>query len=409
MDLLGVCTALQVYPDVAATFSYADIIRYIELVALLKPTPVLAYLQPSYQLSVPPPTLPANLAWEAFREISWAYSPTLAELEAVRIKHVQLLLIHGIPNDIGVLGVLANKTKKPRMPAAALPALEHRIEVLLRLHARLIPLVLPPLLERSKALAGAVMLPETVHGSVRQQERNTRRQERNEFYHVIVPTHLVIIPHTVYPKAISAANTLDPKSSSHASQRTPGKEQTEDKIMITLAPASRPASRPMAAGQDKVGAARITRYTGHIYVHKMPFTGQRHCAKPLYLDPSVLRDRELDCHTRYYANYYVHGGATTRTYYLQDILPEYKHIQSAEHFYTSSDLCELFANMMVSAWTSSTNFARIYNTSISKQALQTLLPANCRVEPSEWLAEWNPNGEPRIRAVWLDKRSVGRG
>ncbi|KAJ7211649.1 hypothetical protein GGX14DRAFT_564870 [Mycena pura] len=276
MDLLGVCTALQVYPDVAATFSYADIIRYIKLVALLKPTPVLAYLQPSYQLSVPPLTLPANvheflkgcfaledetakLAWEAFREISWAYSPTLAELEAL---HVQLLLIHGIPNDIGV-------------------------------------------------------------------------------YSLHPPTRVC----------------LDPD-----------------------------------------------------------------CAKPLYLDPSVLRDRELgearshkavvfslelgampaistscycrNCHTRYYANYYVHGGATTRTYYLEDILPEYKHIQSAEHFYTSSDLCELFANMMVSAWTSSTNCARIYNMSISKQALQTLLPA-------DWSLRFQMDGDDVFDSFFL--------
>ncbi|KAJ7126667.1 hypothetical protein C8R46DRAFT_1247865 [Mycena filopes] len=124
------------------------------------------------------------------------------------------------------------------------------------------------------------------------------------------------------------------------------------------------------------------------------------CSRPLRSDSSILRDRELvepadypitvftldlgavpgystscycrNCHTRYYPNYYVHAGATTRTYYVQDNIPEFIH--SAEHFYTSADLCELFANMMATAWTSGTNCARIYNTSISKHALQPFMP-----------------------------------
>ncbi|KAJ7768876.1 hypothetical protein B0H16DRAFT_1307716 [Mycena metata] len=126
------------------------------------------------------------------------------------------------------------------------------------------------------------------------------------------------------------------------------------------------------------------------------------CRKPLLSDPATLRDRELgeprdypvtvftldlgavpgystssycrNCHTRYYPNYYVHNNATTRSYYLQDNIPEFIH--SAEHFYTSADLCELFANMMATAWTSGTNCARIYNTSISKTALEPFMPAN---------------------------------
>ncbi|KAJ7351632.1 hypothetical protein DFH08DRAFT_993322 [Mycena albidolilacea] len=81
-----------------------------------------------------------------------------------------------------------------------------------------------------------------------------------------------------------------------------------------------------------------------------------------------------NCHTRYYPNYYVHESATMRTYYLHPGVPEF--IQSAEHFYTGTDLCELFSNMMVTAWTSATNCARIYNTSISKDALQPYLPSN---------------------------------
>ncbi|KAJ7451206.1 hypothetical protein B0H11DRAFT_1877226 [Mycena galericulata] len=126
------------------------------------------------------------------------------------------------------------------------------------------------------------------------------------------------------------------------------------------------------------------------------------CRQGLYSDHTILRDRELvepkdhpitvftldlgampgystscycrNCHTRYYPNYYVHDKATTRTYYVQDDIPEFIH--SAEHFYTSVDLCELFANMMANAWTSGTNCARIYNTSISKGSLQPFLPAD---------------------------------
>ncbi|KAJ7705216.1 hypothetical protein B0H16DRAFT_1346377, partial [Mycena metata] len=93
-------------------------------------------------------------------------------------------------------------------------------------------------------------------------------------------------------------------------------------------------------------------------------------AVPAYSTSCYCRN----CHTRYYPNYYVHAQATTRTYYLQDDIPEFIH--SAEHFYASTDLCELFANMMATAWTSATNCARIYNTSISKHVLEPLMPTD---------------------------------
>ncbi|KAJ7731648.1 hypothetical protein B0H16DRAFT_1733211 [Mycena metata] len=93
-------------------------------------------------------------------------------------------------------------------------------------------------------------------------------------------------------------------------------------------------------------------------------------ALPAYSTSCYCRN----CHTRYYLNYYVHAQATTRTYYLQDDIPEFIH--SGEHFYASADLCELFANMMATAWTSGTNCARIYNTSISKHVLEPLMPTD---------------------------------
>ncbi|KAJ7323513.1 hypothetical protein DFH08DRAFT_787851 [Mycena albidolilacea] len=230
--------------------------------ALLKPTPALAYLRPSYRPSCPPPTLPANihkflkacfdiadetakLAWAIFGDLVWTFEPSLEEQKANRIKHAKLFLQYGIEHQIGV-------------------------------------------------------------------------------YSLSPPTRVC----------------LDPK-----------------------------------------------------------------CCRPLHSDASVLRDRELgepkdhritvftlelgampgystslycrNCNTRYYPNYYVHEQATTRTYYLLPDIPEF--IQSAEHFYTGADLCELFTNMMVTACTSATNCACIYNTSISKDALRPYLP-------SDWLS-----------------------
>ncbi|KAJ7037282.1 hypothetical protein C8F04DRAFT_1257200 [Mycena alexandri] len=259
MDFQKICDTLKSHPEVADTFTHTDVVKYIELIGLLKPTPALTYLQPSYQISVPPPTLPGNvheflrasfqvddetakLAWEIFREIAWAFKPGPEEQRANRIKHVKLFLLYGVEQRIGV-------------------------------------------------------------------------------YSLCPPTRIC----------------LDPE-----------------------------------------------------------------CRRPLHSDPSVFRDRELveptdypvtlftldlgavpgystscycrNCHTRYYPNYYVHAQATTRTYYLQDDIPEFIH--SAEHFYTSADLCELFANMMATAWTSGTNCARIYNTSISKHVLEPLMPTD---------------------------------
>ena len=52
------------------------------------------------------------------------------------------------------------------------------------------------------------------------------------------------------------------------------------------------------------------------------------------------------CLTRYYPNYYVHTGATIRTYYVHEI----DMIQISQHYYITSDLCEMFTSMMANAW-----------------------------------------------------------
>jgi hypothetical protein len=95
---------------------------------------------------------------------------------------------------------------------------------------------------------------------------------------------------------------------------------------------------------------RITVFT--LELGAMPgYSTSLYCRSKFYFINSagcVLIPLISDCYTRYYPNYYVHEKATTRTYYLQPDIPEF--IQSAEHFYTGADLCELFTNMMVTAW-----------------------------------------------------------
>jgi hypothetical protein len=119
MDFQKICDSLRLCPDVALAFTHAGVVKYIELVALLKPTPALAYLYPSHQPSHPPPTLPANvheflkacfdiadetakLAWAIFGDLAWSFEPTQEELKANRIKHVRLFLQYGLEHRIGM-------------------------------------------------------------------------------------------------------------------------------------------------------------------------------------------------------------------------------------------------------------------------------------------------------------------
>ncbi|KAK7038548.1 hypothetical protein R3P38DRAFT_2615722 [Favolaschia claudopus] len=258
MDFAQICKALDNCPLVASTFTHADVVKYIEIIALLKPTPALEYLTPSHLPSIPPETLPANVhefmracfdvpdetakwAWEIFREIAWAFSPNPEEQAANRLKHVKLFLVHGIPLNIGV-------------------------------------------------------------------------------YSLSPPTRVCLDP-----DCCRVRHTRD---------------QT-DLIDRELVEAT---SHPISVFTLDLGAVP-------------GFSTSTYCR---------------NCHTRYYPNYYVHSKATTRTYYYQTQVPEL--VESSKHFYTSAKLCELFTNMMVSAWTSGTNCARIYNTSITQATLEPLLP-----------------------------------
>ncbi|KAK1233689.1 hypothetical protein PQX77_002846 [Marasmius sp. AFHP31] len=79
-----------------------------------------------------------------------------------------------------------------------------------------------------------------------------------------------------------------------------------------------------------------------------------------------------NCHTRYHHNYYLHSNATIRTYYKDT--PSI--IQTSQHYYVSQDLLQLFRTIMVTAWTSFTNCARIYNEGLAQNIpdLASLLP-----------------------------------
>ena len=112
------------------------------------------------------------------------------------------------------------------------------------------------------------------------------------------------------------------------------------------------------------------------------------------------------CNTRYYANYYVckdeNTGTYHRTYYAHD--PDFIH--TAEHFFMERQLCELFANMMVTSWyviilsrqlmflqifcrTSATNCSQIYNSGFVNEYIRAFLPA-----------VWDHRLEMTIDNVW---------
>lgn len=108
------------------------------------------------------------------------------------------------------------------------------------------------------------------------------------------------------------------------------------------------------------------------------------------------------CHTRYHNNYFIHDNAKSRTYYPGS-LPRI--IQLSTHFFMTSSLCELFANMMMMAWVPATNCARIYNLALGQrdEQLQNMLG---------WEADMHMNMENVwngffIHSFLLDAQSLG--
>ncbi|KAH9851669.1 hypothetical protein C2E23DRAFT_869110 [Lenzites betulinus] len=91
------------------------------------------------------------------------------------------------------------------------------------------------------------------------------------------------------------------------------------------------------------------------------------------------------CHTRYYPNYFLHDQASTRTYYSG--VPRL--LQVAQHSFVSADVCEMFSNLMAVAWTSATNCARFYNSSLAPPDIAELLPI-----------DWEYSFEVDTEQVW---------
>jgi len=115
MDILHIATALTTTPELQTAFNFEAIVKYIELIILLKP--LLKSFQASHQ-TAPLETLPVNvhdflkvsldipddiakLAWAPFRELAWSLNPTEEQELASRIKHLKLFLMHGIQRKIG--------------------------------------------------------------------------------------------------------------------------------------------------------------------------------------------------------------------------------------------------------------------------------------------------------------------
>ncbi|KAJ3520707.1 hypothetical protein NMY22_g12634 [Coprinellus aureogranulatus] len=76
------------------------------------------------------------------------------------------------------------------------------------------------------------------------------------------------------------------------------------------------------------------------------------------------------CKTRYYHNYYVHDKATRHTYYREQ--PQFIH--GSESSFMDRRTYQMFTSMMLHAWTSATNCARVYNESIVRKEFRRLLP-----------------------------------
>ncbi|OSC98756.1 hypothetical protein PYCCODRAFT_1417417 [Trametes coccinea BRFM310] len=92
-----------------------------------------------------------------------------------------------------------------------------------------------------------------------------------------------------------------------------------------------------------------------------------------------------NCKTRYYPSYYVHDGASLQTYY-----PGVPHlIHLSKRTFISGEVCEMFANLMMTSWASATNCARFYNLSLTKPEISVELPS-----------EWNAPFELDTEHVW---------
>ncbi|KAF9538119.1 hypothetical protein CPC08DRAFT_808246 [Agrocybe pediades] len=81
------------------------------------------------------------------------------------------------------------------------------------------------------------------------------------------------------------------------------------------------------------------------------------------------------CGTRYYPNYFVNSQISTRAYYRETPSNQFEYLHVAEHVFVDRRTCNLFSTMMLAAWTSASNCAKIYNEGIALEDLGHSLPA----------------------------------
>lgn len=116
MDILHLAKILQKSPELSSTFDYKAVVKYVELVNLLKPR--LCMLLVSYQRD-PPERLPVKIheflkhafsmsddvgkvAWAELGSYAWTRPfSTLEEKQAAITKHMELFLVHGLQRGIG--------------------------------------------------------------------------------------------------------------------------------------------------------------------------------------------------------------------------------------------------------------------------------------------------------------------
>lgn len=98
---------------------------------------------------------------------------------------------------------------------------------------------------------------------------------------------------------------------------------------------SEPVTYPVTVFSKEFGA--VPAYTTSLYCRGMFSTFITHCSFHLC----------SGCFTRYHPNYYVHSDAQICTYHSHTIV---EFIQTEQHYYMASSLCELFATMLATSW-----------------------------------------------------------
>ncbi|KAJ7577697.1 hypothetical protein C8J56DRAFT_1007158 [Mycena floridula] len=122
IDIFAVTQLLYDQLPLQVSFGLSNIIKFIELIHILKPT--ISLSQKSH-ISSPPSHLTVNvheflvlaldipdeickLAWKTFRDMAWSFTPSAEVDLSIRTKHILLFLKHGLGQNIGTGQFLFN-------------------------------------------------------------------------------------------------------------------------------------------------------------------------------------------------------------------------------------------------------------------------------------------------------------